>query len=170
MDNKKTPEERKQKILKNLEKAHAATKKKREEIKAQKEAGTYVPEPRKPKRPKNLDRVVRDILDDDELVDKVISNQPEYWGRLPSKNGAYIISTVMMVKAMGGDIRAAEWIRKTGFGDKVQLETDNGFFSKSEFTIQVVPTPQLENGINSQEVIEGEIKQIEDENVEKTDS
>lgn len=156
-----TPEERKQRLSKNLEKARAAAKEKREAIKAAKEAGLPIPEPKK-KRPRNLDKIVREILDDDDLVDKVISNQPEYWSRLPTKNGAYIISTVMMVKAMGGDIKAAEWIRKTGFGDKVQLETDNGFFGKSEFTIQVVPAKELGDGINPDEVTESDIKQIEE--------
>jgi len=157
-----TPEERKQRLLKNIEKANAASKEKRDKKKAEQQAGTYVAEVRKPKRPRNLDKIVREILDDDTLVDKVIQNQPEYWQRLPAKNGAYIISTVMMVKAMGGDIKAAEWIRKTGFGDKVMLETDNGFFAKSEFLIQVVPSKQLKNTIDPQEVLESDIKQIEE--------
>lgn len=162
MTKTETPDERKQKLLKNLEKARAASKQKREQRKAEQEAGNYVPPVRQPKRPRNLDKIVREILDDDSLVDKVIANQPDYWQRLPSKNGAYIIATVMMVKAMGGDIKAAEWIRKTGFGDKVLLETDNGFFTKSEFVIQVVPSKQIEDSINPQEVLEGEIKQIEE--------
>lgn len=161
MKETETPEERKQKLLKNLEKARAVAKQKREEKKAMQEAG-ITPPPAPAKRPRNLDKIVREILDDDTLVDKVISNQPEYWGRLPNKNGAYIISTVMMVKAMGGDIKAAEWIRKTGFGDKVQLETDNGFFSKDSFTIQVVPSKSLNEGIDPDEVTEGGIKQIEE--------
>lgn len=156
-----TPEERKQKNLRNLEKARAASKKKREERKALAEAGKFFPAPVK-RRPRNLDKIVREILDDDSLVDKVIQNQPEYWNRLPSKNGGYIISTVMMVKAMSGDIKAAEWIRKTGFGDKVLLESDNGFFQRDQFTIQVVPAKQLGGGIDSAEVLEGEIKQIEE--------
>lgn len=156
-----TPEERKQRLLKNLEKARAAAKIKRAQVKEQKEAGVYVAPPTK--RPRNLDKIVREILDDDTLVDKVIQNQPEYWGRLPSKNGAYIIATVMMVKAMGGDIKAAEWIRKTGFGDKVLLETDNGFFSKSDFVIQVIPTQAVDDGIDPREVLEAEIKQIEED-------
>lgn len=157
-----TPEERKQRLLKNLEKARATKRKKKEEREIAKQKGTYVPEIKKKKRPRNLDKIVRDILDDDTLVDKVIQNQPEYWDRLPSKNGGYIISTVMMVKAMGGDIKAAEWIRKTGFGDKVLLESDNGFFQKTDFTIQVVPSKTIEDGINSQEVLDSEIKQIEE--------
>lgn len=159
---KETPEERKARLIKQLEKARAVAKKKKEERLALREAGQYVPETRKAKRPKNLDRIIRDILDDDTLVDKVIQNQPEYWNRLPAKNGAYIIATVMMVKAMGGDIRAAEWIRKSGYGDKVQLETDNGFFAKDEFTIKVLPAKQLEDGIDAKDVLNGEIKQVEE--------
>ena len=162
MTKTETPEERKQRLLKNLEKARAAQKQKREKAKAAKEAGVYVPPVAVAKRPRNLDKIVREILNDDELIDKVVANQPEYWGRLPSKSGGYIIATVMMVKAMGGDIRAAEWIRKTGFGDKVLLESDNGFFQKSEFTIQVVPSKQLDDAIDASEVLEGEIKQIEE--------
>lgn len=156
-----TPQERKARLLKNLEKARIAAKAKREANKALVDAGETLPTPAK-KRPRNLDRIVRDILDDDSLVDKVIQNQPEYWGKLPAKNGGYIIATVMMVKAMGGDIKAADWIRKTGFGDKVLLETDNGFFTKSDFTIQVLPSKQLDVGIQSMDVLEAEIKQIEE--------
>lgn len=160
--NTETPQERKARLLQNLEKARAAAKEKREAAKAAKEAGEIIPAPVK-KRPKNLDKILREILDDDTLVDKVIQNQPEYWNRLPAKNGGYIIATVMMVKAMGGDIKAAEWVRKTGFGDKVLLDTDNGFFSKDQFTIQVVPSKVLDDGINSVEVLEAEIKQIEED-------
>ena len=160
MKKTETPEERKQRLIKNLEKARAVAKQNREQKKADKEAGVYVPPPKK--RPKNLDKIIREILDDETLVDKVIQNQPEYWKSLPAKNGGYIIATVMMVKAMGGDIKAAEWIRKTGFGDKVMLESPDGFFQRDEFTIHVVPSKQLENGINSSEVLESEIKQIEE--------
>lgn len=160
---KQTDPELQKKREEALKKGRAIAKKNREIRKAQKEMGTYVAPPRK--KPKNLDKIIREILDDDTLVDKVIQNQPEYWGRLPSKNGGYIISTVMMVKAMGGDIKAAEWIRKTGFGDKVTLESEDGFFQKDQFTIQVVPSKTLGEGINSQDVLESEIKQIEDDDV-----
>ncbi len=162
MDKKETPDERKQRLLGNLEKARAAAKEKQLARKAAKEAGEIIPQPVR-KRPRNLDKIVREILDDDTLVDLVIQNQPEYWNRLPAKNGNYIIATVMMVKAMGGDIKAAEWIRKTGFGDKVLLESDNGFFQRDQFTIQVVPPKTLDAGINSQDVLESEIKQIEND-------
>ena len=160
MKNTETPEERKARLARQLEKARATRKANIEKAKAEKEAGVYVAPPKK--KPKNLDKVVREIMNDDELVDLVVSNQPEWWSKIPHKNVGYIMSTVMAVKAMGGDIKAAEWIRKTGYGDKVLLESDTGFFQKSEFTIQVVPAKELESGINSQEVLEGEIQQIEE--------
>lgn len=158
MSKKETPEERKERLRNQMAKARAVAKKNREIAKA-----TGEPIVRKPKRPKNLDKIVRDILDDDELIDKVVANQPDYWSRLPVKNGGYIISTVMMVQAMGGNIKAAEWIRKTGFGDKVQLESSGGFFEKTDFTIQVVPAKDLESGIKPDDVLEGDIQQVEDE-------
>lgn len=168
MTNTETPEERRQRLSKQLENARVAAKAKREENKRLAEAGQLPPAVKK--RPRNLDKIVREILDDETLVDKVIQNQPEYWNRLPSKNGAYILATVMMVKAMGGDIKAAEWIRKTGYGDKVLLETDNGFFARDQFTIQVVPTKSLPVSIDSNEVLETEIKQIEESDDPRSDN
>jgi len=159
MSKTETPEERKARLSNNLIKARAAAKIKREQRAIEKEAGIFVPPPKR--KPKNLDKIIREILDDDTIVDKVIQNQPEYWNRLPAKNGGYIISTVMMVKAMGGDIKAAEWIRKSGFGDKVMLESTDGFFARDQFTIQVVPSKVLDDGIKSQEILDSEIKQIE---------
>lgn len=148
-----TPEERKKRLYENMMRG-------KERVAAEKAAGTYVKPPRR--KPKNLDKIIREILDDDELIDKVVANQPDYWNRLPVKNGAYIISTVMMVKAMGGDTKAADWIRKSGYGDKVQLESSDGFFQKSEFTIQVLPAKSLDTGISSTDVLDNEIKQIEE--------
>jgi hypothetical protein len=163
-----TPEERKERLRAQLARG-AETRRKNAEARAAAramqgaDASEYIKPPRKPR---NLDKIVREILNDNEIVDQVIANQPEYWGRLPSKNGAYIIATVMMVKAMGGDIKAADWIRKTGYGDKVLLESESGFFERSDFTIQVIPTKQTESidsSIKADEVLKSEIKQIDDQ-------
>lgn len=156
-----TPEER-EKMLERLAKGREKMLENREKKKEAVARGDILPQVAKPKkRPKNLDKIVREILDDDDLIDKVVANQPEYWQRLPSKSGGYIIATVMMVKAMGGDIKAADWVRKTGFGDKVLLEDNGGFFGKQDFTIQVIPTKTTES-ISSGDVLESEIKQIEE--------
>ena len=100
----------------------------------------------KKQKPRHLDKIVREVLDDEELIDQIFKNQPDYWAKLPRKTGGYIIAAVMMSKAMSGDVKAADWVRKTGFGDKVSLESSDGFFAKTDFTIQVVPSKQLGDG------------------------
>jgi hypothetical protein len=166
MQHKETPEERKARLIKQLEKARIKQKEKKEAI-----ARGEIPAPVRAgagrKRPKNLDKIIREILDDESFVDAVVANQPGWWNKLPHKTAGYIMSSVMAVKAMGGDIKAAEWIAKRGFGDKVILESDNGFFSRDSFTIQVVPSKNLEEGIKPEEVLEDEIKQIEKENEQR---
>lgn len=160
MTETETPDERKARLLKNLEKARAASKKKREEIAAAKAAGEVVPVTKK--RPKHLDKIIRELLDDPTFVDAVVTNQPAWWNKLPEKRAGYIMSAVMTVKAMGGDIKAAEWVAKRGFGDKVVLDTDSGFFAKDEFTIKVIPAKGVTEDITSKEILDEEIKQIED--------
>ena len=41
---------------------------------------------------------------------------------MPDKNFATAIVIVMMIKAMSGDVRAATWLRQTGYGNKVRLD------------------------------------------------
>lgn len=161
MTQKETPTERRARLLKQLEKGKKTreeNQKKRAELKA---LGKEIPpelelKPRK-KPVRNLDKIVREVLSDEEIVDKIVQRQPEAWQNLPAKTGGYIIATTMMVKAMGGDIKAAEWIRKTGYGDKVSLDSEGGFFQKDNFTIKIVPPPKIEEGVK--EAIE--VKKLE---------
>ncbi|HEX8182606.1 MAG TPA: DUF5681 domain-containing protein [Candidatus Saccharimonadales bacterium] len=74
----------------------------------------------RPKGSQNIATIVKQLLDDEDLAGKVLARKPSYWQHLPNKNFAYAIVTVMMLKAMGGDVRAATWLRVTGFGNKVE--------------------------------------------------
>jgi hypothetical protein len=70
---------------------------------------------------KNWSTVVQDLLEDEELAPKMLTKQPEYFNLLKRKDGAHLIVTAMMGRAMSGDTKAADWLRKTGFGDKIDL-------------------------------------------------
>ena len=146
---KKTPEELKEIRRANMAKARAARKlnvaKKAKKELQKKSRENYL------KKPAHLDKIVREILNDETLINQMFKVQPEYWSRLPKKTGSYIIAAVMMSKAMGGDVKAADWIRKTGFGDKVSLESSDSFFAKTDFKIQVVASKQLGDGIKQVE-------------------
>jgi len=75
----------------------------------------------RPKGSLNMTTLVKQMLDDEDFADKVIARKPSYWQHLPNKNFAAAIVTVMMIKAMGGDVKAAHWLRMTGYGNKVDI-------------------------------------------------
>lgn len=78
----------------------------------------------KPKGVKNWSTLVQDILGNEEIIEKALKKKPAYWEALPQKNGATIIIIVMMRLAIEGDIRAANWLRKTGYGDSININPD----------------------------------------------
>jgi len=96
----------------------------------------------RPKGVKNLSTIVQNLLGDEELIDKVITQKPSYWNNLPTKNGATAIVVTMMVHALKGDKQAAEWLRKTGYGDKLIHDFEDGLFEKPQIVFNVVKEVQ----------------------------
>ncbi len=75
----------------------------------------------RPKGSLNLSTVVKQLLDDKEFAEQVIRQKPSYWQYLPNKNFASAIIMAMMIKALQGDVRAATWLRVTGYGNRVEV-------------------------------------------------
>lgn len=92
----------------------------------------------RPKGVKNWSTVVQTILADENLLDKVVKTKPSYWDELPMKNGANAVVVAMMINAMAGDKQAAEWLRKTGFGDKLTVESEDGLFKATKLEVEIV--------------------------------
>lgn len=92
----------------------------------------------RPKGLKNWSSIVQQLLADEKLIDKVVAKKPAYWDDLPTKNGANAIVVAMMIRAMQGEQKAADWLRKTGFGDKLIHDFEEGFFEKNSFNINIV--------------------------------
>lgn len=87
----------------------------------------------RPKGVKNWSTIVQQLLADETLLDKILSSRSITEGQqnikelvaiLPGKNAANAIVVAMTLKALSGDQKAADWLRKTGFGDKVDLTSD----------------------------------------------
>ena len=80
----------------------------------------------RPKGSKNFTTVIQKLLNDKAFVDKVISKKPSWWKDLPknSRNGLNAVTTAMMIKAMGGDSGAANWLARHGYGDKLMVGND----------------------------------------------
>lgn len=101
----------------------------------------------KAKGTKDWATVVRSLLEDEELFEKVMKNQkkPDWLDALPKKNGSHAVAMAMMIKALGGDKKAADWIRKTGFGEKLVHDFDHGLFAESKMQITVVKSKNADN-------------------------
>jgi hypothetical protein len=94
---------------------------------------------------KNWSTVVQQLLADEDFANKVISKKPSWWTNLPNKNLANIIASAMLIKAAGGDDKAAKWVRETGFGNKVTHDFDQSILTPgAQVTIRVVKAKEIE--------------------------
>lgn len=92
----------------------------------------------RPKGIKNWSTVVQQLLADENLIDKVVTTKPAYWNELPTKNAANAIVISMIIKAMQGQKDAAEWLRKSGYGDKLTHEFEDGLFQSTKIEVEIV--------------------------------
>ena len=95
----------------------------------------------RPKGVKSWSTIVQQLLADEDLLKKMTANLkglPPYFDSLPTKNAANAIVATMLIKAISGDKQAAEWLRKTGFGDKMLHEFDEGFFQAQKLEVEIV--------------------------------
>ena len=78
----------------------------------------------RPKGILNWSDLVRTLLEDDSLAEKLLTKKPEWWSNLPQKNAGHAIVVAMMIQSLNGDVKAATWLRRTGYGDKLDLTSD----------------------------------------------
>lgn len=114
----------------------------------------------RPKGSRNWSTVVQQLLDDDELFATLVENmerKPAWLAPTGTKTLMQAVTIAQAIKAMGGSHFSAEWLRKTGWGDKIDL-TSNG----ETLTNEPVIVSVIRSRANA---IEGEVvhpKQIED--------
>lgn len=111
----------------------------------------------RPKGSKNWSSVVQELLNDEELFTKLtdnMQNKPAWLDKTGTKSLMQAITVAQAIKAMGGSHFSAEWLRKTGFGDKIDI-TSNGETLKVEPV--VVSRIKPRNIIDAEEVPRKEI-------------
>jgi hypothetical protein len=115
--------------------------------------------PGRPKGSKNWSTVVRELLDDEELFEQLLDSmerKPAWLKTTNTKTLMQAITIAQSLKALSGSHFSAEWVRKTGFGDKIDI-TSNGETIKVE--------PVVISNIKPRNAIEGEVvenKQIDE--------
>jgi hypothetical protein len=96
----------------------------------------------KPKGTKSLSTLIRELENEDfdwELVPIKVKDQAKKIGS-PWK----AIVFTAMAKAYSGDVKAMEWLRKAGYGDKLNVEVEGGLFSENKLVIEVVKPKALD--------------------------
>lgn len=103
----------------------------------------------RPRGTKSWSTVIRDLLDDPEIADAMLKKKPGWWDKLPNKNAHEAIAMAMAIKATSGDTKAATWLRKTAYGDKIDLTTDGQpvkavalFDMRAGQAMQLAPIPE----------------------------
>lgn len=98
---------------------------------------------------KNWATIVQDLLNDPDLAESVLEEKPGWWDKLPNKNMHEAISVAMIIKSAGGDTKAATWLRKTAYGDKIDLVSDGQpvktvslFDMRAGMKMQMVPADE----------------------------
>lgn len=116
----------------------------------------------RPKGSRNWSSVVKELLDDEEMFEKLVNGmqvKPAWLSHTSPKTLMDAITIAQGLKALAGgngSQASAEWIRKTGFGDKIDI-TSNGETIKME--------PIVVSSIKPRNIVEAEIvqpKEIDD--------
>lgn len=83
----------------------------------------------RPKELKNWSTLVRQVLADENILAELVKTLPpkkvpKWFADLPDKRLGNAIIVAMAIKAVSGDDKAANFLRKTGYGDKLDLTVD----------------------------------------------
>jgi len=109
--------------------------------------------PGRPKGSKNWSTVTKELLENEELFAKLLASmerKPAWLESVAPENLQQAITIAQSLKALGGSHFSAEWVRKTGYGDKIDL-TSNGETIKIE--------PVIVSQIKPRNIIDAEIVQ-----------
>lgn len=118
---------------------------------------------KKKKQIEDLSVMVRELLADPDLVKNMTKKLPEWADYVDEPNAAALIIGSAIMKAMDvkapGQIQAAEFLRKVGWGDKydVNVTGEVGFFEKPTINFEIIEPQEA----IIQELPEGETKEDE---------
>lgn len=92
----------------------------------------------KPKGTLDFRKRVKKMLADPGLAAAVLKNRPAWWQALEQKDFASAMTVAMMIKAAGGDPQAFNALIKAGYGDKLDLVSDNERIQATPLILSVV--------------------------------
>lgn len=96
---------------------------------------------------------VRELLADPEIAQLMLNQKklPTWLNVLEEPTAGDIIVATLMAKAMTGDVRAVEELRKMGFGDKVTIDAGESFFNRDTLKLEIVNPTQESKALEAKE-------------------
>lgn len=80
----------------------------------------------RPKGRKNLSTMIRDALENPvDWKTLPLKDSKAFSERFPDKTAGEVLVLTAIASSMGGDGQAREWLRKGGYGDKVDITSDD---------------------------------------------
>lgn len=87
---------------------------------------------------KHLSTIIKELADDIDWSKTTLKNKDELKAKY-GKNGFKAVAYVALTKAMTGDTKAMEWLAKYGYGQKLDITSnENDLFNMNELVIKVV--------------------------------
>ena len=128
--------------LKPIEKGQKLSEETRQRI------GDGIRESWKKKRAKQqFSDIVREVASNPELYDKAVKKKPE-WADAISETGITdpmaIMAAAQIIRAMTGDTRAFDAVRKAGWGEDINISGDMNIFNGGKVEIEIVKSKHKE--------------------------
>lgn len=91
---------------------------------------------------KNLSTIVKELLEGNmSLTEPINKEMKDYFSNSPTTYKTAIVKA-MIIKAINGDVRAANWVLECENRAEVNASAENSFFNKPEIIFQVIPDRQ----------------------------
>jgi hypothetical protein len=91
-----------------------------------------------PKGTPHLSTIIKELADNMDWSKTTLKNKDEL-AKTYGKNGFKAMVYVALTKAMAGDTKAMEWLAKYGYGQKIDITSnENDLFNMNELVIKVV--------------------------------
>ena len=71
----------------------------------------------RPKGSRNWSSIVKDLLEDESLIPRLKAKKINISNNIDTVSAREAIVVALIIKATEGDVRAAEWLRRTAYGD-----------------------------------------------------
>lgn len=91
---------------------------------------------------KNLSTLIQNLLGDPVLADKIFKKKPAWFEVLPEKNGAEAMVGAVLARAMDGDARSFDVLRRAGYGDKLAFIGGDGDVELPVYVVSFTPRPK----------------------------